>query len=241
MDYKKIYEVQYGDGKLNNLSPNKYFGLRSILRKYDWHRHDLAEKLISPGGAILDIGCGDASLLIRLHDRFEELHGVDVSPSRLSKAEKKINELAHLKMNKFKLIEGNADALMPFDDNYFDAIICIAVIEHIYDIFACVQEMYRILKPGGFVIAEVPNIAYIKYRIQLLFGNLPVTSSPYHWEEIGWDGGHIHYFTMRKFCWLFERQGFKVIKTSGSGFMAPFRNWWPSLLCGDLFVKCIKE
>jgi len=100
--------------------------------------------------------------------------------------------------------------------------------------------MYRVLRPNGYVIAEVPNICYLKYRVQILLGKLPATSSPYNWEKIGWDGGHIHYFTMKKFCWLFESQGFRIEKKTGSGFLAKFRNWWPSLLCGDLVIKAVK-
>jgi len=103
-----------------------------------------------------------------------------------------------------------------------------------------VEEMYRVLRPGGYVVIQVPNIAYFKYRVSLLFGKLPVTSSPYNWQEIGWDGGHIHYFTMKKLCLLFESQGFLVKAKSGSGFLSIFRNWYPSLLCGDLFIKAQK-
>lgn len=45
---------------------------------------------------------------------------------------------------------------------------------------------------------------------------------------------------MKKFCWLFEQQGFKIEQITGSGFLAKFRNWWPSLLTGDLFIKARK-
>jgi len=90
------------------------------------------------------------------------------------------------------------------------------------------------------VIIEVPNIAYLKYRISLLLGKLPVTSSPYNWQEIGWDGGHNDYFTMKKFCWLFEQQGFQIEKKTGSGFLAVLRNWYPAFLTGDLIIKAKK-
>ena len=100
--------------------------------------------------------------------------------------------------------------------------------------------MFRVLKAGGYVIAEVPNICYIIRRIHILLGKLPITSNKYNWQNIGWDGGHIHYFTMRKFCWLFHQQGFEIKIKTGAGFLAIFRNWWPSLLCGDLLVKAQK-
>ena len=176
-------------------------------------------------------------MLQKVKGKFQELYGMDISPSRLQEAKIKIEKHYPLDISKFKFIEGNADNSLPFPDNYFDTIICVAVIEHVYDIFFLVREMYRVLKPDGYVIAEVPNIAYFKHRISLLFGKLPVTSSPYDWQDIGWDGGHIHYFTMNKFCWVFKQQGFKIEYKTGSGFLAKFRNWWPSLLTGDLIIK----
>jgi len=179
-------------------------------------------------------------MLRMVKDRFKELYGVDIAPSRLREAKEKIEKLHPLDISRFNFIEGNLDNSLPYPDNYFDTIVCMAVIEHVYDIFSLVKEIYRMLKADGYVIAVVPNIAYFRHRRSLLFGKLPVTSSPYNWQEIGWDGGHIHYFTMEKFCWLFESQGFHIEKKSGSGFLAKFRNWWPSLLTGEILIKARK-
>ncbi len=241
MKYKTLYEKQYGKKKLVNLPKKKYWGLRHILRKYDWDRYALAEQLIHPGKKILDIGCGEGYMLVKLKNKFDDLYGLDVAPSRLKEAEAKIKEVDPSKASKFKFMEGNADDTLPFPNDFFDVIACIAVMEHVYDIFSLVKEIHRVLKPGGYVVAEVPNIAYLKHRISLLLGLLPVTSSPYNWEEVGWDGGHIHYFTMNRFCLLFESQGFRIEEKSGSGFLAKFRNWWPALLCGDLVIKAVKQ
>lgn len=240
MKYKMLYEKQYGKKKLVNIPQKKYWGLRRLLRKYDLDRYAIAEQLIHPSKKIFDIGCGEGYLLLRLKDKFDELYGLDVAPSRLKEAETKLKEIDSFKAFKFKFIEGNADNPLPFPNDFFDVITCIAVMEHVYDIFSLVKEMYRVLKPGGYVIAEVPNIAYLKHRISLLLGLLPVTSSPYNWKEVGWDGGHIHYFTMNRFCQLFESRGFQIKEKSGSGFLNKFRNWWPSLLCGDLVIKAVK-
>ena len=241
MDYKKLYEKQYGEKKLKNISQRQFLSLRKVFKRYDWDRYTVTERLIEPGKRILDVGCGNGRILIKFKDRYQELCGVDISPSRIEEAKEKIKDLYPSDISKFKFIEGNADDPLPFQDNYFDTIVCIAVIEHIYDVFFLVREMYRVLKPDSYMIAEVPNIAYFKHRMSLLFGKLPVTSSPYNWQDIGWDGGHIHYFTMKKFCWLFEQQGFRIEKKTGSGFLAKFRNWWPGLLTGDLVIKAKKQ
>jgi len=93
------------------------------LRKYDWDRYTVAEQLIDPGERILDIGCGEGYLLRKLKDKFEELYGMDVSPSRLREAEAKIKELYPSEVLKFKFVEGNADDSLPFPNNLFDVII----------------------------------------------------------------------------------------------------------------------
>jgi len=45
---------------------------------------------------------------------------------------------------------------IPIDSNYFDAILCIAVLEHVENPEEVVPELYRVLKPGGHLILEVP-------------------------------------------------------------------------------------
>lgn len=45
---------------------------------------------------------------------------------------------------------------MPFENNTLDAIICIAVLEHVYDPIRAVEEMYRTLKPGGKLYVYMP-------------------------------------------------------------------------------------
>ena len=67
-----------------------------------------------------------------------------------------------------------------------------------------------------------------------------MTSSPYNWKEIGWDGGHLHYFIKKTLSKALTESGFKILKISGSGLFAKFRNWWPSLLTGDLVIKAQK-
>ncbi len=56
-------------------------------------------------------------------------------------------------------IVGDIHAL-PFTDNSQDAIICIAVLEHVENPIKAMQEMYRVLKPGGYCFVYVPFLFY---------------------------------------------------------------------------------
>lgn len=56
-------------------------------------------------------------------------------------------------------IVGDIHAL-PLDDNSIDAIICMAVLEHVKNPFLAMQEMYRVLKPGGQLYLYVPFLYY---------------------------------------------------------------------------------
>lgn len=49
---------------------------------------------------------------------------------------------------------------MPFPDDSLDAIICLAVLEHVQNPILAVQEMYRTLKPGGYAFIYVPFLYY---------------------------------------------------------------------------------
>lgn len=56
-------------------------------------------------------------------------------------------------------IIGDIHAL-PFPDNSQEAIICLAVLEHVEDPFTAVRELRRVLKPDGFVMVYVPFLYY---------------------------------------------------------------------------------
>jgi ubiquinone/menaquinone biosynthesis C-methylase UbiE len=49
---------------------------------------------------------------------------------------------------------------LPFSDNSLDAIICMAVIEHVEDPKRAVEEIYRVLKPGGYAFISAPFLFY---------------------------------------------------------------------------------
>jgi SAM-dependent methyltransferase len=240
MNEQELFERQYGEKKIVYSPLRPYFGIRRFLKRYDLDRYSACIQFVTRGHRCLDIGCGDGYLLRRVAGNFEELYGLDISPSILEEARKKTREQLRTEFCKFKYIYGNVSDGLSFPDEFFDTIFSIATLQYVYDLFKLLREMRRVLKSGGEIIIQVPNIAYLFRRLSLLQGHLPVTSAALNWEEVGWDGGTIHYFNMKKLCWLFETNGFRIVAKTGSGFLSIIRNWWPSLLSSDLIIKANK-
>ncbi len=102
----------------------------------------------------------------------------------------------------------------------FDAVIMIALVEHLVDPLGALLRIRRLLRPGGFVYLDTPNVAKWTRRLKLLAGRFPSTSS--HDEGlVGYDGlpvalhddGHLHYFTYRSLSrLLLERCGFASLE-----------------------------
>ena len=188
----------------------------------------------------MDIGCGSGSLVFRAKPRFQETYGVDISSFCVGEAEERMVErfgnTPHI-----RFFHQNVGDGLEFPDGYFDTVTAVAVMEHVFDLYFAIGEIHRVLKKGGVFIIEVPNIASLRYRIELLFGKLPVTSTPYNRKDVGWDGGHLHYFTKKTLCRLLEECGFVTIKITGCGLFGRIRGLYPSLLTGNICVKARKS
>lgn len=115
----------------------------------------LALTNLQPGDRVLDIGCGNGRDLSALGHRHPHISitGVDISPVMLREASLR---LAAERLENIELKAADACAL-PFEDNTFDLVICSEVIEHIPDYKLAVDEIWRVLCPGGSLILTTPN------------------------------------------------------------------------------------
>lgn len=234
MDEKEFYERQYGEEKI--VRQTSFPRLRKLLKRFDPPREKIADELLDSGEKFLDVGCGDGDLLVRVKSKYQEIYGIDISASRIKRVQEKFNGEPGVNFNISNINNG-----IKFPDNTFDAIACIDVLEHIFDPYFVLSEINRVLKSGAHLILEVPNLGYIRRRIELLLGKFPRTSSAINWPEVGWDGGHLHYFTYGTFKELLKDTGFKIIKLKSSGLFGNFKSCWPSLLAGGFFVKAVRE
>ena len=142
---KKYYDQDYWQH-----SGGKTAGLVDTL--YRWRMHGIIKtikKMVPGGGRILDWGAGDGSLVRLLETEGFEGYGIDIysadSPDR-------------------KLINSSIQDV-PFDNEYFSAVTCFHVLEHIDEPLSSVQKAMQLLKPGGILVLEVPNIESISFSL----------------------------------------------------------------------------
>jgi ubiquinone/menaquinone biosynthesis C-methylase UbiE len=115
--------------------------------------HDLLDELESGfverfgrGKAVLEVGCGTGLVLERIARFASSTRGIDLSPKMLEQARARGLEAA----------VADATAL-PFADQSFDVACSFKVLAHVRQVDVALAEMARVVRPGGFVIAEFYN------------------------------------------------------------------------------------
>ena len=232
---KKYYKYLWDGKQSGQLTPlqNRDWLHRVILDRVfnplENSRHDVALHLLKPAERLLDIGCWDGRLLelIRQAGLCKELYGVDLLLETVEKV--------RLKGFQAQVVDLN-DETLPFPGEYFDAVTLLAVLEHIFDPYAVIHEIHRVLRPGGLLIIDIPNVASFTNRARILLGRLPVTSG-----DPGWDGGHLHYFTKYSLDRFLLSEGFEITARKSTGGRPFLREWWLSLLAGELIYSCSKK
>lgn len=93
---------------------------------------------------------------------------------------------------------------IPLEDNRFDVVFCNHVLEHVDDALQCMKELYRVLKPGGFGIMQVPQ----DFTRETTFED-PTITSPEEREKHYWQKDHVRLFGKDYPEWL-RKAGFTV-------------------------------
>ena len=139
---------------------------------------------LQPGDRVLDVGCGQGRHTISAY-LVADVHaiGVDIAEQDLITARQRLAEFPSKPATQAScsFIKGSAFDL-PFESNSFDKVICAEVLEHIPDYKQVLEEIRRVLKPGGIFAASVPR--YLPEKICWLL------SEEYHLVP----GGHVRIF-----------------------------------------------
>lgn len=233
---RSFYEKAYPQNQRLGGYRSIYGWLYHMLKGFETYREDVVMDLLDKGDKFLDIGSGEGNLVFKALSKFRSVFGTDIATTRLKRAEKKANKLNPGFKKRVKFVFGDVDNKLPFAANKFDAITMVATFEHFFDPYHVIEEVGRILKPGGQLVIQVPNLAFFPRRLAVLLGKLPVTSE----HESGWDGGHLHYFTIGSFTDFISQSGFNIQTVTCSGIFSNIRRIWLSFLAPDIIIKAIK-
>lgn len=181
---------------------------------------------LTPGDRILDIGCGEGRHLYSCYrDTETNVVGMDTDRSSLRTFRDWFTEMPfphRTPKRSWGILQGSAFRL-PFRHHSFDVVICAEVLEHLRDYRSALNEMHRVLKPGGRLAISVPRF-FAEWVCWVLSDEEDFPSN---------SGGHVRIFRREELRRRIERRGFKLeIDYSVHGLHTPY--WWLKALLGNL-------
>lgn len=177
-----------------NDNRNYKFSKNSISKREEY---DVILGWVPKGSTVIDLGCGDGSLLKLLEKKHVEGRGIEISKTGVKESCKK----------GLKVEQGKIDVPLKFQNNQFDYAICNVTLQMVMYPEILINEMIRISKKQ---IISFPNFAFIFNRLDLLFyGRMPRFMIPgYNWYSTG----HIHQLSLKDFYIFCRDQDLKIIR-----------------------------
>ncbi len=154
------------------------------------------------GGKILDVGCGGGYFMSRFGNSWEK-YGTEFNPVAAAEASKNFN------LN----VRVGALPELGYESNYFDVANLRGVIEHFQDPYSYLQEAYKILKPGGLIAINTPNIGSLCAKIYKEKFRLV---TPLY---------HIYYFSTQTMTEMLKKAGFKILAVRYFYLGTPYARW----------------
>lgn len=183
-------------------------------------RPDLARiaDWIENGSRVLDLGCGDGTLLAYLRDHKNvDGAGVEFNDARVINAVRK----------GVRVIQQNLEeGLALFDDQQFDSVVLSQTLQSMHHTEHILKEMARVARFG---IVSFPNFGYWPHGFSILRGRMPVTGEmPYQW----YDTPNIHLCTLKDFEALAQKLDLRIthLATFNRGKEVKFLASWRSTL-----------
>ena len=176
-----------------------------------WYKSssDLLSKCNISNVKCFDLCCGTGDFSQILRDRHNmQVVCADYIPYHLERIEKLGFDTVHIDID---ADSGNVDEIAAQYEGQFDLVVNMAAIEHVFDSDNLLRVAHTVLKPGGLLLVNTPNIAFIGNRIYSIFaGNRPVG-----------EGHHIRFWDYRFLRTNLFLNGFSVIEYGRKFFALP--------------------
>ncbi len=161
--------------------------------------YDLIASMILPNSRVLDVGCGDGELLLRLiEDKNIRPEGIELDQNLVAAAINRGLSVIHRDIER---------EINSYADDSFDYVILSQTMQTLKSPDKVFKQLLRV---GKKVIVSFPNFAYFGSRLQLLFsGTAPITKElPFSW----YNSPNIHFLSLKDFEKFCEHLGAKIEK-----------------------------
>ena len=193
--------------------------------------YSIITNMIDSNLTVLDVGCGDGTLMKMLQEKNIHTTGIDIDQDNIIKCLEK----------GLSVIQGDIDeGLQGYSNDSYDYVILNQTLQSTEKPDFVIQEMLRV---GKNVVVSFPNFAYWKVRFYLMFcGKMPKSKMlPFEW----YDTPNIHLLTIKDFYDFAKRHNFKIIKkismTKGRLNKNPLKNIFDNFLTEEVMFLCTKS
>lgn len=196
---------------------------------------DIYEK--NKDAKFVDLGCDNGKWTMKMAERIgtKDVHGTEIL-ERTAKLAKK---------NGVNVSIGDLNKRLPYKDGMFDVVHANQVIEHLNNTDMFMDEIYRILKPGGYAVISTENLSSWHNILALVLGFMPFSLTnistkkaaignpfaPHAGKEATIESSwqHMRIFTIYGLKELSKEVGFTIEKVLASGYY-PLGNWFSKIV-----------
>ncbi|TMB55814.1 MAG: methyltransferase domain-containing protein [Deltaproteobacteria bacterium] len=146
---------------------------------------------------VLDVGCATGSFAVALKRKGCRVTGVEINPAAAEVARTRCDDV-HVGDIAQLLARGT------FPAEAFDVVLTADVLEHLVDPWALVRELRRVLKPGGFLLASLPNVTHASVVLEMCRGRFPTQ------PEGLLDATHLRFFGEESALSLFTQGNYRA-------------------------------
>lgn len=145
------------------------------------------------GKSLLDVGCGDGYLAEILAGRGYKVTGVEKRGGYSDRFPAAV-----------RLVEADLEGGLPPLPETYDYVMCADILEHLRRPEDLLAQLRSVLKPGGVLIASLPNSGNFYFRMNVLLGRFPQAAGGL------FDRTHVRFYMWKGWRMLFENAGFRI-------------------------------